>query len=82
MEKSEIQETVNAENTISDNHEPEQYFDQAEPVGLQMVDIENAAKIIGAVMERGGVFQAKELIQISSVYARLCEFLENAPKEG
>lgn len=41
---------------------------------LSLTDIIDATKIIGAVLERGGVFNAEEIIGISSVYKNLKEF--------
>lgn len=73
---------------LEQNEAPDQEIEQTAPEapqaqdanGLQIMDIANANKIIGAVLERGGIFSAAEIVEVSGVYARLKQFLDNLPK--
>lgn len=51
-----------------------------QPEVLNHNDIINAERIIAIAMERG-TFKAKELVEVSAVYARLSAFVESLPED-
>lgn len=73
---SDIQSTEVQTEVPADTSAPQVY----QPEMLNHNDIINAQRIIELSMERG-TFKAKELIEVSAVYARLTAFVESLPTD-
>lgn len=49
---------------------------QTQGVNLEIVDLQNATNIMKAAIERGGVFSADEMVDVTAVYAKFASFLK------
>lgn len=76
MSKSELQKTEIDPTLVG--AEGEMQTPENSPVQLDIVDISNAAQIIGVVLTRSnGLFEVDDIVQISTVYQRLRNFLDS-----
>lgn len=66
-----MQEFESVNNTEVQNTEQE-----TQEVLLSLTDIADAAKILKAVLERGQIFEADEIVGISEVYKNLNNFVK------